>query len=144
MFDGSVDIQRCPRAFFCAQREQPEAERQATRMGRGGAMAIVNLTPHALLLRKEDGSVLEVPPSGTVARRREERRVVGQVEGLSVHETVYGPVEGLPEKQDGVIYIVSALLAAGAPQRDDVFAPGPALRDEQGRVTGAVGLSRIR
>ena len=43
----------------------------------------VNLTPHALNVRKADGTFLELPPSGTVARRSVERVVVGEVDGQS-------------------------------------------------------------
>ena len=52
-----------------------------------------------------------------------------------------GAVLGLPHPRPGVYYIVSALVLAQVPNRADVFAPGPALRDADGRVVGCVGLS---
>jgi len=98
---------------------------------------IVNLTPHSIVLRTEEGDVT-VPPSGTVARV-----AVKQVEiecpGLPVHvaRNEYGEVEGLPEPKDGTIYVVSSLVLSRVHGRIDVFAPdtGPtAIRDEAGRI----------
>ncbi|WP_461369275.1 hypothetical protein [Candidatus Darwinibacter acetoxidans] len=100
----------------------------------------VNLTPHALNVRKADGTFLELPPSGTVARRSAERVVVGEVDGITVYATKFGRLEGLPEPSDGTVYIVSALAAQACGDRDDVLVPGEAIRDEAGRVIGCNGL----
>lgn len=53
----------------------------------------------------------------------------------------YGQVENLPLPKKGTIFIVSALVLQAVPGRLDVFAPGPALRDEAGKIIGADGLS---
>jgi DNA polymerase-3 subunit gamma/tau len=105
------------------------------------APEIVNLTPHPLNLRRVDGEVLTVPPSGTVARVAETREQLGQLAGLSVTRASYGAVENLPAPQAGKIYVVSALVLAAVPGRPDVFAPGPAIRDSEGKIVGAEGLS---
>lgn len=105
------------------------------------APEIVNLTPHPLNLRRVDGEVLTVPPSGTVARVAETREQLGQLAGLSVTRASYGAVENLPAPQAGKIYVVSALVLAAVPGRPDVFAPGPAIRDSEGKIVGADGLS---
>jgi len=105
---------------------------------------LVNLTPHPLSLRQADGSTLDLPPSGTIARVTSSDQVVGQIEGLPLHRMVLGQeIQGLPPPQEGTYYIVSLLAAqaAKAQGRGDVLAPGPAIRDEQGRVIGADGLS---
>jgi len=57
--------------------------------------------------------------------------------------TNYGEVTGLPPTKEGTVYIVSGLVAQQAP-RDDVFSPGPLVRDNQGRVVGCTGLRRSR
>ena len=107
-------------------------------------MRLVNLTPHPLSVVCPDGQTLQVPPSGTIARVAVTRRPAGQlrVEGasLDVHVVEYGDVEGLPEPEAGVIYVVSALVASRVP-RPDVYAPGELVRDEAGRVVGCRGLT---
>lgn len=104
---------------------------------------IINLTPHALNLHGEGGSV-EIPASGQVARLAVTREqldpiTVGGV-SLPVARPTMGPITGLPEAQEGVILVVSALVADAA-KRTDVMAPGELVRDAAGVIIGARGLS---
>lgn len=101
----------------------------------------VNLTPHALNIQRVDGTMLNIAPSGSVARVSEQRETLPELAGLSVTRASYGAVEGLPAPTPGTVYIVSALVLAQCAGRADVFAPGPALRDAEGKIVGAVGLS---
>lgn len=101
----------------------------------------VNLTPHALNIRREDGTMLDIAPSGIVARVAETRETLPSLGGLAVSRASYGPVEGLPAPAEGAVYIVSALVLARCAGRTDVFAPGPLIRDEAGKPVGADGLS---
>ena len=108
---------------------------------------ILNLTPHAVSFVAEDGSLLmKVEPSGQVARCKTETRVVAQVEvdGILIPETetVFGDVEGLPDPEEGVIYLVSSLVAQAA-KRDDVVIPNESVRDAEGRIIGCRSLGRI-
>lgn len=102
---------------------------------------IINLTPHPLNLKRVDGTTLSIPPSGTVARVAEQREALGALMGLPVTRASYGAVEGLPAPTPGRIYVVSALVLAAVQERPDVFAPGPAIRDAEGKIVGADGLS---
>lgn len=97
----------------------------------------VNLTPHAINI--EGGP--EIPPSGMVARCAEVREQRRGIDGLEITLAWYGEVTGLPPAESGVAYIVSSLVLAAVPHREDVFAPGPAVRDEQGRIVACKGLS---
>ena len=104
---------------------------------------IVNLTPHPLVLVGTNGT-LEVPPSGQIARLAVTRQqldpvIVDGVE-LPVSRASMGAVEGLPTPQDGVLLVVSALVA-GAVSRPDVLSPGELIRDGSGAVIGARGLA---
>jgi len=109
-------------------------------------MEWVNLTPHLIRLITPDG-VVEIPPSGQVARVGEVRKKAGEVEGLPVFAVEYGEVEGLPPSRPGTRYLVSrpvldALRARGV-QRPDVFAPDTgagAVRNEKGEVVGVKSL----
>jgi len=109
-------------------------------------MEIINLTTHSLSLYNEAGElVLEVPPSGTVARVKTLAVKAGETpEGVPLYQTEFGGIEGLPAPQPDTIYAVSALVR-GHPDvqaRLDVYSPGRLLRDEDGRPIGAVGLTR--
>lgn len=56
---------------------------------------------------------------------------------------MFGKVENLPEPQEGVVYVVSALVAQAVPDREDVFIPDDTVRDEQGRIIGVRALARV-
>ena len=85
---------------------------------------------------------MNIPPAGQVARCEEQRTDCGSVDGIAVSTARYGAVDGLPEPQPGTFYIVSGLvLAAVGDRRADVFAPGPAIRDGEGRIVACDGLS---
>lgn len=104
---------------------------------------IINLTPHELKIKLENGEMLTIPASGSVARVAETREDLGVLAGTGVKVTraKYGQVENLPLPKKGTVFIVSALVLQAVPGRLDVFAPGPALRDETGKIVGADGLS---
>lgn len=105
----------------------------------------INLTPHEIRLLPEAGGEVVLPPSGEVARCAVERRVIGHAlcDGVTVplHRTVLGAVQGLPAPRDGVVYVVSALVAQAA-RRADVVSVDDAVRDAEGRVVGARALAR--
>jgi hypothetical protein len=117
-------------------------------------MNIVNLTPHALCVRKADGSVLVIEPSGTIARCAVTRVLDFVDSGIEVFTTRYGQIENLPDgigyseiplrESESILnaFVVSAIvLTALGGTRQDVFCPGEAIRDDAGRVVGCVGLS---
>lgn len=101
----------------------------------------VNLTPHAVDIYTRDGYIQHVEPSGQLARLVETREQCDDIDNIAVSRAEYGEIEGLPEPQKGVIYIVSALTLSQCQHREDVFAPGPAVRDDKGRIIGCEGLS---
>ena len=108
--------------------------------------SLINLTPHAIVVRMPDGSDLTFPPSGKVARVDEmPSEVVGTLFGIPViSRTVFGQVIDLPEPVEGFAYIVSGLVA-GVVYRNDVFSPatGPkdgALRNDKGHIVAVISL----
>jgi len=105
-------------------------------------MKITNLTPHALTIVGENGTLV-VPPTGVVARLAVTRTelVPVTIDGvlLPVSLPVMGEVTDLPSVEDGVILVVSALVA-GAVNRPDVMSPGELIRNTSGNVIGAKGL----
>lgn len=107
-------------------------------------MKIVNLTPHPLRLQRTDGSFMNLPkPVGeAIPRRSTQVEQQGDLGGLPVYKTVLGPVEFAPAPCEDTIYVVSRMVVDALPDRSDLFAPGEAIRDADGKVVGAKGLSK--
>lgn len=108
-------------------------------------MRFVNLTPHPIKVQDVHGFVHEFAPSGQVARVGQVTSEMPELAGFRVRTNQSGPVSGLPDPQDGVIYLVSGFVLAAARGRDDVLAPdtGPdCLRDANGHITAVRGFLR--
>ena len=108
---------------------------------------IINATPHAITIVSKKGVeqdskkqflaetvevVREIPSSGILPRVSMSNSPAGEIDGLPIESVVYGEIEGLPEYQKGVYYIVSGLVAAAAAKVDrvDCLAPGALVRDK--------------
>jgi hypothetical protein len=111
-------------------------------------MKIVNLMPHACNVLNEDGSPrATIPPSGLIARVTATSTPVSAVEidgaQVMIVTTTFGETTGLPSSEDGVLYVVSGLLAAANPHRKDLLVPGDQVRDpaNASKVLGCKNLS---
>lgn len=105
-------------------------------------MKIINCTPHCINFVNDAGEVIRfIEPSGIIPRVSSTTSIVGDIDGIPDEETVYGEVTDLPEKQDGVILIVSAMVASRLPNRDDLRVPGRQVRNDRGQVIGCKSLS---
>lgn len=100
-------------------------------------MKFINLTPHAIKLN--DGT--EIAPSGTIARVNSEYT---EFNGNGVCQVVFGDVQNLPAPQEGVLYIVSGMVAAAAKDRSDLVAPATGhpkcVRNEKGQIVSVPGF----
>lgn len=104
-------------------------------------MKFVNLTQHNLTIILKNGDGLVLPASGEVARVTFSTQQVDEIDGIPIFKTVYEPeVTGLPEPQDGTIFVVSSLAAQTA-KRQDVLAPTQLIRDDDGQVIAAGGFA---
>ena len=108
---------------------------------------IVNLTPHPITIATEN-AVIEIPPSGKIARCVESITELEPIEYQEHHIKAqvksFGKIENLPGPEDGVIYIVSLPVAQAVKNRKDVFTIGDAIRNEKGQVVGAKSLAIIQ
>jgi len=104
-------------------------------------MKFMNLTPHPITIVEGEQSTM-YPVDGPVPRLAVEREVLGQINGIGIVRSTMGEPTGLPEPQDGVILIVSALVAEhpSVAWRSDLAYPGEAIRDSDGKIAGAKGL----
>ena len=112
-------------------------------------ITLVNKTPHPVTLVLEDGAKITLEPvlptprvtSSSVKTANYVITDDNGVEHTITRETpVFGEVVDLPEPQEGVLYIVSMLVAARASNRTDLVSPGRQLRNEAGQVIGCTGL----
>jgi hypothetical protein len=115
-------------------------------------MNVVNLTPHAINVQRDDGAFVTFPPSGSVARvetvttpvyvmeRSLAMRELALADGVLVSVQKFGEVTGLPEPEDGTLYIVSAMVRTAVPHRRDVLSPGELIRNDAGQPIGCAGL----
>ena len=101
----------------------------------------INLTPHEIRVRLTNGEEFKFAPSGQAARVSVTSEKVAEPEGIPVLRQVFGAVQGLPEPEEGVIYITSTLVAQVA-KRVDVVSPdtGPTAIREAGQVVAVRGL----
>ena len=102
-------------------------------------MNIINLTPHALIIHS-GAFVIEIAPSGAVARCKAASEPAGRAGPVNLYRTTYGAVEGLPDPVDDTLYVVSGLVRAAVPARTDVASPGELVRNDAGAVVGCRGL----
>lgn len=113
---------------------------------------MINLTPHPIHLYSTEGKLLvEIQPSGTVARVEVESVIVGNhnYDGISIPVTtrVAGKVVGLPS--DGQTpFIVSGMVldSLGAEYHGVAFAPdtgASCIRDEKGLIRGVTQLVTV-
>jgi len=112
---------------------------------------IVNLTPHAIVLRSSESEDTIVPPSGTVARVSSVPGETRTVPGIPVPVAgpdIRGPIEGLPAPVEGVVYIVSAVVGDRV-SRPDVLMPGTGpqdgpIRNEKGHIVAVTRLKSTK
>lgn len=104
---------------------------------------LINLTPHAIVIVGNPAAT--IAPSGTVARCSVKREKVADINyngaQIPVNKTVFGDVEGLPEPKDNTFYIVSSIVAAACPYRNDLLITDDAVRDDNGNIIGCRALA---
>ena len=105
-------------------------------------MTIINLTPHAINLLSTNNepitTILPTSPPARVSTTTTFSRMLGVAR---ITQTVFGDVEALPAPQEGIIYIVSRIVRAACPNRNDLFYPNELVRDENRRIIGCQSLS---
>ena len=103
--------------------------------------ALVNLTPHPVnIFLNDDDDPIVIAPSGVVPRCSAANTVVAP--GFT--QSVLGDVTGLPDKVDGVLLIVGALIRTACPDRDDLIGPDTsptgAVRNDSEQIIGVRGF----
>jgi len=95
-------------------------------------MKIMNLTPHEITV----GSRV-IPASGQVARVKVSLAPAGKFDEVPLVRGSYGQIVDLPDQQDDILLIVSALVRTACPDRHDLASPADLVRDQNGKIIGA-------
>lgn len=112
-------------------------------------MKLVNLTTHEIVIFPARGTTaLTIPPSGIVARLSTRREQVNSITAdggflIPINRTVFGDISGLPESEEGTLYIASALLAQAVLTRGrkDVVMVDDTIRNDAGQIVGCRALA---
>ena len=107
-------------------------------------MKLKNFTPHNVVIVINETKI--VIPSDGIARVTETKTVAPSidVDGVIIETFIssFGEVENLPPQEEGVMVIVSALVASATKGRDDLLVPGELVRDDGGNIVGCKSLRR--
>ena len=100
-------------------------------------LKFINATPHEIALN--NGEIFE--PSGILPRVSQE---ISEFDGDGIAVQSFGEVEGLPEAEPGVVYIVSSLVLSACKDRTDLVAPATnhelTIRNEKGHIVSVPGF----
>ena len=106
----------------------------------------VNCTPHVVAVKAIGGNIVEFPPSGNVIRVHSCSVGMPDLESscgnvFSIAKNTFGIPEGIPEPEDGVLFIVSAIVLANS-DRIDLVRPdtGPTAVRENGHIQYVMGF----
>lgn len=102
-----------------------------------GEVKIINLTAHTIT---EVTTGIAIPTSGRIARVKTKTRKIGDVLGFPIFNSEISEIEGIPDEEEGVTYIVSVLIMKACPERKDLLSPGNIVRNENGQPIGCVGF----
>ena len=103
---------------------------------------IINLTARVLNIMTENGNIVSVEPSGTVAHCSVTNTPVRVLSnGIVCYRTTCGEVIGLPAEEEGVMYVVSGSVRRAVPTRLDVVSPGEVVHIQDGQQVVRLGLS---
>jgi hypothetical protein len=106
-------------------------------------MKIKNCTPHPVTIRVGEKEVT-IPPCGIIPRVGTVETPAEEVAGIPCVTQKLGEVQGLPDPEPGVFYLVSAMVFQ-ASNRPDLVCPDTGktcIRDKEGRIVAVTRLIR--
>ena len=106
---------------------------------------VFNLTPHPITIDDGKNKVTFQPMEREVVNPpKVHMKVIGhdEVDGIRIRKIEPSTVTGVPEAEEGVLYIVSAMVAQALPTRTDLICPDTqyANRDEKGFIVSVKGF----
>jgi hypothetical protein len=101
---------------------------------------LINLCIHPVNIMTEEGMVT-IPPSGLIARCIRHNSIVGYVNGIPLTKEVIRGVVGLPDAEDGKMFIVSKMIKDYFPYRTDLVRVGPKVTSVNGKPVACTSLN---
>lgn len=102
---------------------------------------IINTTPHNVNICDDNGKVItNFLKSDSPIRLNSVSNKIGDINGIPVNSVTFGSAD-IPTFQEGVHYIVSALVKNAFPNRSDLIVPHDLVRDTDGNIVGCKGFS---
>ncbi len=109
-------------------------------------VVVRNLTPHDVTVMTVDGDRVVIPVAGIAARVIDTCRAVSEVllagGRIEVADMRAELTNGLPCAEEGVVLVVSRLVAERHPDRADLLVPIDLVRDDAGTVVACRRLAR--
>lgn len=99
-------------------------------------MTIINCTPHPVIVILDDGTTREFAPSGVIPRVSSIEEEMPSIMGIPTCRRIYGAVQFLPDPEEDTFFIVSSMVKAAVPNREDLLVPHDFVRDEAGNILG--------
>lgn len=95
-------------------------------------MKLVNLTPHSIILLDNEYNMIETIESAGLppVRATEKKEKVWELAGVPVFKTTFEDVVGLPESEEGTIFIVSRIIVDACPERQDLVTTSTIVRKD--------------
>lgn len=104
-------------------------------------LGFINLTPHQINIFNDEGVQINAFSSNGTARCATSTESDGVIGGIPFTKTQMGDVVGLPAKQDGVLIIVSRIICAACPDRNDLVIVDQTVRNDKGQIIGCKSFS---
>tara|TARA_B100000953_G_C17907050_1_gene386373 strand:+ start:343 stop:774 length:432 start_codon:yes stop_codon:yes gene_type:complete len=107
-----------------------------------------NYTPHKITVMDKNKQVLFDLPSLGNARCRHNFEVMERLtydnHEVTIQQGEFGATSGLPEPKENTRYVVSRIVAEANEDRTDLLMVFGTVRDDQKRIIGCCGFSRLR
>lgn len=106
---------------------------------------IVNLCPHPIQIISpwNSSEIITLPQSGNIARKDKRPDDIEKHAGFPIVREIYGEIYGLPDEEEGTLYVVSApVLSVLNDSRKDVVALGKQIKDQLGKSVSALSFRR--
>lgn len=104
---------------------------------------IINKVPHSINVLSETNELIaHFPKSNGMIRLSQTTKIVGEINGIPISQTILGEPEQLPEYTKNVYYIVSHIVKQALPDRTDLLVPSQIVRDENGVIIGCMSLDK--
>ena len=102
---------------------------------------IKNFTPHPInILDADNKEIMVITPEGVSIRLKSTTERWRSYNGVPLTKTIFGKPEGLPDREENVLLVVSQLVKSALPDRADLVVPAEVVRDAKGQIIGCRSL----